>query len=134
MLDFLRPNCATNRELFRLVGLHFHMHHEVAALWKEEAENLLKPIVSEALSSIVRTTRKGTGSSTSSTLSKNVESSPVKKSTTGLGDTTPLAYTTIPMLKTSVELKKNLNFAMGNYVHAAEYFVQVCIHAYIYFF
>ena len=107
-------------------SFHVYISFQVAALWKEEAENLLKPIVSEALNSIVRTTRKGTGSSTSSNLSKNAESSPVKKTTTaGLADTTA-ANTIIPMLKTSVDLKKNLNLAMGNYVHAAEYFVQVC--------
>lgn len=28
LLDFLRPNCLENRELFRLVALHFHMHAE----------------------------------------------------------------------------------------------------------
>lgn len=120
LLDFLRPNCAENRELFRLVALHFHMHAEVAAMWQEEAESILKPIVDLAFKSILRAAKKPVGTPSP----KTVDSSPAKnKSSTSLF-VEPVAVT-VPMLKASQESKRGLTSAMQNFAHSAEYYLQV---------
>ena len=126
LLDFLRPNCLENRELFRLVALHFHMHAEVAGMWQEEANGLLKPVIDLAFRSILKTNKKPIGSP----LPKTVDSSPVKKSIShwSLEATVATSTTTIlPMLKAGPEIKKVLTSAMHNLAHAAEYFLQVSI-------
>lgn len=122
LLDFLRPNCVENRELFRLVALHFHMHAEVAAMWQEEADAILKPMIEQASKSILRTPVK---SSPGSPSPKAIESSPVRKSAVSSALLTELANTAVPMLKSNSETKKNLSAAMQNLAHAAEYFLQV---------
>jgi spatacsin len=126
LLDFLRPNCLENRELFRLVALHFHMHAEVAGMWQDEANGLLKPVIDLAFRSILKTNKKPIGSP----LPKTVDSSPVKKSISNwsLEATVATSTTTIlPMLKAGPEIKKVLTSAMHNLAHAAEYFLQVSI-------
>ncbi|KAK4021130.1 hypothetical protein OUZ56_003057 [Daphnia magna] len=122
LLDFLRPNCLENRELFRLVALHFHMHAEVAGMWQDEANSLLKPVISQAFKSILKTSKKPTGSP----LPKTVESSPAKKSSTSwsLEPTNLPTSIDLPMLKASPEMKKIFTAAMHNLAHATEYFLQ----------
>ena len=121
LLDFLRPNCVENRELFRLVALHFHMHAEVASMWQEEANSLLKPVIDQAFKSILRTSKKPVGSPMPKT-----DSSPAKKSLTSWTLDAPPA-TSLPMLKATPEVKKILTSAMHNLAHAAEYFLQVSL-------
>jgi spatacsin len=36
VLDFLKQHCPQDRELFRLVSLHFSLFSEVADLWESE--------------------------------------------------------------------------------------------------
>ena len=122
LLDFLRPNSAQNRELFRLVALHFHMHAEVADMWQEEADAILKPITEQATKSIVRTPVKTSPGSPSS--SKTSESSPARKASSSL--LSELTNSALPMLKSNAETKKSLSSAMQNLAHAAEYYLQVC--------
>lgn len=121
LLDFLRPNCAENRELFRLVALHFHMHAEVASMWQEEANNLLKPVIDQAFRSILKTSKKAIVSPNPKATN---ESSPIKRSSSGwLSEmVTP---PTLPMLKAGSDVKKTLTSAMHNLAHAAEYYLQV---------
>lgn len=125
LLDFLRPNCLENRELFRLVALHFHMHAEVAGMWQDEANGLLKPIISQAFKSIIKTSKKPAGSP----LPKTVDLSPAKKSSTSwsLEATNLPTSTSLPMLKAGPEIKKILTSAMHNLAHATEYFLQVSL-------
>lgn len=144
LLDFLRPDCVENRELFRLVALHFHMHAEgiwyfmfcasyrpqddillplhlpVAAMWCEEADTILKPIVEQASKSILRANKAPGGSPSF----KTAEASPIRKSSSALL-MLDLSNVVVPMLKASPESKKNLCSAMQNLAHAAEYYLQV---------
>jgi hypothetical protein len=39
LLDFLKQHCPEDRELFRLVALHFSMFSEVADLWESEGHS-----------------------------------------------------------------------------------------------
>lgn len=121
LLDFLRPNCAENRELFRLVALHFHMHAEVASMWQEEANSLLKPVIDQAFKSILKTTKKPIGSPST----KPVDSSPAKKSLSSNWQTEVTPTPTLPMIKAGADVKKVLTSAMHNLAHATEYFLQV---------
>ena len=45
LLDFLaKSDCDENRDLYRLVALHFHMHTEVAAMWQQEADSAVAAV------------------------------------------------------------------------------------------
>lgn len=99
------------------------MHAEVAGMWQDEANGLLKPIVDLAFKSIIKINKKPIGSP----MPKTVDSSPAKKSLSNwsLETTVATSSTSLPMLRTGPEMKKVLTSAMHNLAHAAEYFLQV---------
>ena len=48
LLEFVRSRCAQDRELLRLVALHFQLYSEVAQLWESEARSSLHSLLSVA--------------------------------------------------------------------------------------
>ena len=135
LLDFLRRNCAHDTELFRMVfplfflfhpllsfrfthrirlrlqvALHFHMHTEVAGMWRREAQSILQPIIDSA-----------------SAVSVKVSASPIRRPSSS-GESVE-GVTSIPMLKVTPELKERLTSAMHSMAHSAEYYLQVHPHS-----
>lgn len=45
MLDFLKQHCPEDRELFRIVALHFSMLSEVADLWESEGHSRVRTLL-----------------------------------------------------------------------------------------
>lgn len=117
LLDFLRPSSSKNRELFRLVALHFHMHAEVASLWKEEANLLVEPVIRQAHGS-ARAARKP------STTPLKPTALVVKQSSVEYSQRAS-SVVTVPKINIDQETKNKLLAAMHDLAHAAEYFVQV---------
>ena len=114
LLDYLRRNCAQDTELFRMVALHFHMHSEVAAMWRQEALGVLQAVVDSAFAASVKP-----------------PASPIRRtssSSASSGDGFEgVAY--IRMLKATPELKERLTSAMHSMAHSAEYYLQVHPHS-----
>ncbi|XP_076620109.1 spatacsin isoform X1 [Colletes latitarsis] len=49
LLEFLKHHCPENRDLFTLVALHFQLYHEMAFMWENEAKDVLKTLISDAI-------------------------------------------------------------------------------------
>ncbi|XP_017759699.1 PREDICTED: spatacsin [Eufriesea mexicana] len=49
LLEFLKRHCPENKELFTLVALHFQLYHELALMWENEAKNIIKAIILDAI-------------------------------------------------------------------------------------
>lgn len=45
LLTYLRKFCPDNRELYKLVALHFALFSEVALLWEREAQSVIKNLI-----------------------------------------------------------------------------------------
>lgn len=45
LLDYLKKYCPENRELFRMVALHFTLFSEVAHLWELEADSVIRNLI-----------------------------------------------------------------------------------------
>lgn len=45
LLTYLRKFCPDNRELYKLVALHFALFSEVAMLWEREAQSVIKNLI-----------------------------------------------------------------------------------------
>lgn len=45
LLEYLKKCCPDNRELYRIVALHFTLFSEVAHLWELEAEGVIKNLI-----------------------------------------------------------------------------------------
>lgn len=45
LLDYLKKYCPDNRELYRIVALHFTLFSEVAHLWELEAESVVRNLI-----------------------------------------------------------------------------------------
>jgi hypothetical protein len=109
----------------------------VAAMWQDEADAILNPIIGAA-DSPGRSQRKSTSST-------SAVRTPTRRLTTVSSPATPkLTPSTdspwksspalpaadgppqpVPLLKATAELKQSLKAAMSNTVHAAEYYLQV---------
>lgn len=48
LLEYLRKYCPDNKELYRMVALHFALFSEVAVLWEKEADNYIKTLIEVA--------------------------------------------------------------------------------------
>lgn len=48
LLEFIKRQCANDKELFTLVALHFRLYHEIALMWECEAKHVIKELVSSA--------------------------------------------------------------------------------------
>lgn len=49
LLDFLKRQCPEDKELFTLVALHFRLYYEIALMWENEAKEIIKELLSDAL-------------------------------------------------------------------------------------
>lgn len=95
------------------VALRFHMHTEVAGMWRREAQSILQPIIEGASAAPVR-----------------AASSPIRRSPSSgaFADAASAdAVTSVPVLRVSPELKDRLTSAMHSMAHSAEYYLQVRI-------
>lgn len=45
LITYLRKYCPDNRELYKLVALHFALFSEVALLWEREAQSVIKNLI-----------------------------------------------------------------------------------------
>lgn len=45
LLAYLKQNCPTEKDLFKMVALHFAMFSEVALLWENDASNVIKKLI-----------------------------------------------------------------------------------------
>lgn len=45
LLEYLKKFCPDNKELYRMVALHFALFSEVAQLWEKEADNYIKTLI-----------------------------------------------------------------------------------------
>ncbi|XP_018320150.1 spatacsin [Agrilus planipennis] len=45
LLEYLKKYCPENRELYRMVALHFTLYSEIAQIWEEEAQSLIKNLI-----------------------------------------------------------------------------------------
>ncbi|XP_050480517.1 spatacsin isoform X1 [Bombus huntii] len=54
ILEFLKRHCPENKELFTLVALHFRLYHELAHMWKNEAEDIINTIISDATKDLMK--------------------------------------------------------------------------------
>lgn len=45
LLDYLKKYCPDNKELYRIVALHFILFSEVAQLWEKEAQNIVRNLI-----------------------------------------------------------------------------------------
>lgn len=45
LLDYLKKHCPDNRELYRIVALHFTLFSEVAHLWELEADGVIRNLI-----------------------------------------------------------------------------------------
>jgi spatacsin len=106
LLEFVRSHCAQDRELLRLVALHFRLYSEVAELWENEA--------CATIHSLLNVTRLELGSNKTST--RIAYGTPTPKS-----------------LKASPDTAHLLKLAMQNFSHAAEYYLQVTLYPFTFF-
>ena len=108
----------------------------VAAMWQDEADAILNPIIGAA-DSPGRSQRKST-SSTSAVRTPTRRLTAVSPATPKLTPSTDSPWKSspalpaadgppqpVPLLKATAELKQSLKAAMNNTVHAAEYYLQV---------
>ncbi|KAG5898667.1 hypothetical protein JTB14_005426 [Gonioctena quinquepunctata] len=45
LLEYLKKYCPDNKELYKIVGLHFTLFSEVAWLWEREAQSVIKNLI-----------------------------------------------------------------------------------------
>lgn len=45
LLEYLKKFCPDNRELYKIVALHFTLFSEVAVLWEREAQSVIKNLI-----------------------------------------------------------------------------------------
>ncbi|KAG8230732.1 hypothetical protein J437_LFUL011067, partial [Ladona fulva] len=98
LLDFLRRHCPGDKELLRLVVLHFRLHSEAAELWLSEANAIIAGLP-----------RYMTSSDSSPKMNLMAERCLEEK---------------LPLLECSNKLKADLRLAIQSYSHAAEYYLQ----------
>jgi hypothetical protein len=60
VLDFLKRHCPDDRELFRLVCLHFSLFSEVADLWESEGRTLLAMMAQQGAAPMLLTNTEDT--------------------------------------------------------------------------
>lgn len=49
LLEFLKRHCPEDKDLFTLVALHFRLYHEMALMWENEAKDVLKTLILNAV-------------------------------------------------------------------------------------
>lgn len=45
LLEYLKKHCPDNRELYKLVAIHFALFSEVAQIWEREAQSIIRNII-----------------------------------------------------------------------------------------
>lgn len=49
LLEFLKRHCPEDKDLFTLVALHFRLYHEMALMWENEAKDVRKTLILNAV-------------------------------------------------------------------------------------